>query len=63
MSSQRNNPYCDLLHFSTTKIRIKMIYPAIFSNAFLHLWKLTLNYCYEKNIGGWIWGPVALAGH
>lgn len=20
MSSQRNNPYCDLLHFSTTKI-------------------------------------------
>lgn len=34
MFSQRNNPYCDLLHFSTTKIRIKMIYPAIFSNAF-----------------------------
>lgn len=51
MSSQRNNPYCDLLHFSTTKIRIKMIYPAIFSNAFLHLWKLTLNYCYEKILG------------
>ena len=23
MSSQRNNPYCDLLHFSTTKI-VKM---------------------------------------
>ena len=20
MSSQRNNPYCDLLHFSTTKL-------------------------------------------
>ena len=43
--------YCDLLHFSTTKIRIKLIYPAIFSNAFLHLWKLTLNYCYEKILG------------
>ena len=22
-----------------------------FQMLFLHLWKLTLNYCYEKNIG------------
>ena len=51
MSSQRNNPYCDLLHFSTTKIRIKMIYPAIFSNAFFTFVEINFNYCYEKNIG------------